>query len=126
MRYINQPKRPANLHRPPTDYTRPSAPSSGAASGQLKSKFGTLAEHRSGYRAKIYATIIDYCAEHGGNAPTIREIMQRTGISSTSVVAYHIHSLIGVGKLDIVDRKLCVVGATWIAPKEENNGRSTD
>lgn len=71
-------------------------------------------------RDKVYAAIIDYALEHGGNTPTLREIMDVTGISSTSVAAYNVGSLVTLGKLEILDRKLIVVGGTWIPPREGN------
>lgn len=70
----------------------------------------------NGYRAKIYRAILDYCAEHGGNTPTIRELCQVCGISSTSVVNHHIQRLIDEGLLDWIDRKLVVIGGVWIPP----------
>ena len=81
-----------------------------------KSKFVAMKDRESIHRDKIYAAIIDYASEHGGNSPTIREIQAVTAISSTSVVAYNVHALVRLGKLEIVDRKLIVVGATWQPP----------
>lgn len=81
-----------------------------------KSKFIAYADRESVNRDKIYAVIIDYAIEHGGNSPTIREMMGATGISSSSVVAYNVHALVRLGRLEIVDRKLMVCGATWVAP----------
>ena len=66
---------------------------------------------------RVYRAILDYCADHSGCAPTVREIQEMTGISSTSVVTYHIRILVHLGRLEIRDRKLIVVGATWIAPE---------
>jgi repressor LexA len=46
----------------------------------------------------IYTFIRDYHGRHGVS-PTIREIQEAVGISSTSVVAYHIDKLIRLGQL---------------------------
>lgn len=73
----------------------------------------------SRYRRQVFLAICDYCAEHGGNPPTLREIMELVGITSTSVANYNVRQLIDMGLLEIKDRKLCVVGATWIPPKLE-------
>lgn len=70
------------------------------------------------YRVKIYQAILDYCAEHTGNTPTIRELCEICQISSTSVVNFHIQKLIDEGWLDWVDRKLIVVGSVWIPPTQ--------
>ena len=70
------------------------------------------------YRVKIYRAILDYCAEHGGHTPTIRELCTLCGISSTSVVNFHIQKLIDEGLLDWIDRKLVVAGGMWIPPNQ--------
>jgi len=70
----------------------------------------------SRYRDKVYRAILAYCGEHGGNTPTIRELMDIVGISSTSVVGYSINQLIDMGLLEVIDRKLVVVGAQWTPP----------
>ncbi len=44
------------------------------------------------HQERILAAIGDHWAEHG-YGPTLREIQVRAGISSTSVVAYHIQRL---------------------------------
>lgn len=81
-----------------------------------KSKFVAYGDRENVYRDKIYAAIIDYATEHGGNSPTIREIQAVTAISSTSVVSYHVHALVRLGRLEIVDRKLIVCGSQWMPP----------
>lgn len=50
-------------------------------------------------RARILAYIHTYAAEHGGRTPTIREIGDAVGISSTSVVNYHLNKLAASGDL---------------------------
>lgn len=47
-------------------------------------------------QARVLAAIRDHWAEVG-YGPTLREIQVRAGISSTSVVAYHVQALLGQG-----------------------------
>lgn len=70
-------------------------------------------------RQRVYAAIVEYAAEHGGNTPTIREVCEVCRISSTSVVNYHIQALIDEELLEWRDRKLIVTGATWIPPERK-------
>lgn len=102
MRYLNRVKR----RPPPTPW---------------RSKFVARADREYRYRDRVYAAIVEYAGEHCGATPTVREIMEMVGISSTSVAAYNVKLLIGMGKLAVVDRKLLVVGSRWIGPDEENN-----
>lgn len=43
---------------------------------------------------KVFNFIVSYKRSHDGNAPTIREIGDACGISSTSVVNYYLHQLV--------------------------------
>lgn len=72
----------------------------------------------SSRRERIYAAILDYAAEHGGNTPTIRELQALAGISSSSVVSYHLYGLACQGRLERRDNKWIVVGSIWIPPRE--------
>jgi hypothetical protein len=65
---------------------------------------------------KVYETILEYCAEYGGNFPTHRDLCDLCDIGSTSTVAYHIDALIEEGLIERVDYRLVVVGAKWIPP----------
>lgn len=62
---------------------------------------------------RIYQYILTFCDSHSGNSPTLRQIVDGTGISSTSVVAYHLDILEEHGLLERRDGHLCVTGATW-------------
>lgn len=68
-------------------------------------------------RDKVYRAIVAYAGEHGGNTPTRRELCELTEISSTSVVSWHIAKLIASDLLEIIDRKLIVVGGQWTPPE---------
>lgn len=104
MRYLNRVKR-----RPqPTPW---------------RSKFVARADREYRYRDRVYAAIVEYAREHNGATPTMRELCEIVDISSTSVAAFNVHLLIDMGKLEIRDRKLIVVGSRWIGP-DESNGES--
>lgn len=74
------------------------------------------ANYGSKYREAVYEAICGYAVDHGGNTPTVRELCEIVGISSTSVAGYNVHQLIKQGLLEIVDRKLVVVGGVWTPP----------
>ncbi len=68
---------------------------------------------------RILEIIVRHCGEHCGRAPTNREIGKLAGISSTSVVNYHLNRLqrAGVIRRDkIASRAIEIVGATWAPP----------
>lgn len=72
-------------------------------------------------RANLVLTaIIAYKIENNGNSPTIRIIMNETGISSTSVVSYYLNKLELLGKItrgiSSYARDIAVIGAKWIPP----------
>lgn len=67
----------------------------------------------------VLETIVRYSLEHAGRAPTNREIGKLTGISSTSVVNYHLGKLeeLGLIRRDaIVGRGIEVIGGVWTPP----------
>lgn len=73
---------------------------------------------------KILDYFIAYKKTHDGNSPTIREIGQELGISSTSVVHYHLEAMVKKGMLykigTDINRAYCVFGGQWIyAPEME-------
>ncbi|MCE7937082.1 MAG: hypothetical protein DYG90_00480 [Chloroflexi bacterium CFX6] len=49
-------------------------------------------------QARIYDFIRDHLTKHG-HAPTVREIGRGVGISSTSVVLYHLGKLVKAGRI---------------------------
>jgi SOS-response transcriptional repressor LexA len=74
----------------------------------------------------VYDFIVSYKKSHDGNSPTIREIGEACGISSTSVVSYWLHRLESRGLIrrpepTIGNRfatKIEVVGGKWYQPHE--------
>lgn len=67
-------------------------------------------------RKRIFEFIVDYKRAHDGNSPTSREIVEGAGISSTSVVHYHLGALEREGKIRLGDsksRRIEVVGGEW-------------
>ncbi len=64
--------------------------------------------------------IIKYKTEHDGIAPTHREIIAGTDITSLSIVNYALMRLEHLGKIRMGDhgatRSIAVVGATWTPP----------
>lgn len=75
--------------------------------------------------ARIFEFILNYKYLHDGNSPTVREIGEKMGIKSTSMVLYYLsrleeHHLIYNRKFNKA-RYIEVVGATWIAPNHLKN-----
>lgn len=73
-----------------------------------------------GSTGRVMRAIVAHCQAHGGTAPTQRELMQATGLSSTSVVTYHVKRLARAGLLTLsgpTARSLTVPGATWTPPE---------
>lgn len=61
--------------------------------------------------------IITYKQEHDGQAPTIRDIMDALGISSTSVVSHHLARLEREGRIErsrADSRSIRVRGGRWV------------
>ena len=69
---------------------------------------------------KVWGSIIAYSYTHGGNAPTRREIVKFLNLSGPSRAQKIIKDLISAGALEVIDNKLCVVGAKWIPPSRIN------
>lgn len=59
-----------------------------------------MRQHRPPYQTRdlVYAFILDYCRAHYV-PPSLRDIGRALGISSTSVVAYHVQALLAEGQL---------------------------
>lgn len=72
-------------------------------------------------REEMLRFIILFKQRHDGNSPTYREIMRSTGISSTSMVAYHLDKLERAGRIERPQmvgntRVIEVVGGRWVGP----------
>ena len=66
--------------------------------------------------SKVYAYILDYCMMYQGRFPAIRHIQKQLGLSSSSVVAYHLNKLTHQGKLVKDPAGWAVVGGVWLPP----------
>ena len=76
----------------------------------------------------VLAYIIAYKRRHDGLAPTYRDIMRAVGISSTSVVAHHIHRLQAAGRLrrGPGGRGFVVPGGRWVLGRRPQPGDRGD
>ena len=69
----------------------------------------------------VFDFIVGYKMSHDGNSPSIREVGEPCGISSTSMVKIAILKLVGDGRLTETSsphRSRCieVVGGVWMPP----------
>lgn len=79
----------------------------------------TMEVERTMKSEAIFAFIVRHKLEHDGVAPTVREILGAVGISSTSVVCYHLALLEEAGRIRRMEgepRAIVVVGGQWVAP----------
>ncbi len=72
-------------------------------------------------RKRLMQFIVDYKLAHDGNSPTYREMMRETGLSSTSMVAFHLEKLEEAGLIERPQqvgnsRVIEVVGGQWLPP----------
>ena len=80
-------------------------------------------------REKLFDFIVDYKGKHDGNSPTYREMMLATGLTSTSMVAWHLEKLEAEGLIERPQqvgnsRVIEVVGGRWVPPVEIASLRS--
>lgn len=64
----------------------------------------------------LYLAIIEHKRAHDGNSPTLRDMQDACGISSTSVVAFYLRRLAAAGLIELQDghtRSIRVVGGRW-------------
>lgn len=88
------------------------APQAAAAKGPTLSPLSEKA-------AAILEIIVRFSVKHSGRAPTNREIGRMAGISSTSVVNYHLNQLQLHGQIRrdaTASRGIVVVDAVWTPP----------
>lgn len=67
----------------------------------------------------LYWAIVAYKQRNDGNAPSLRDLMDVTGIRSTSNVAYLLQKLVALGAIQLDGdkaRTIRVIGATWTPP----------
>ena len=82
---------------------------------------------------RVYEYLVQYKSSHDGNAPTVREIGEACGISSTSVVHYWLIRLTNQGLIRRPEPKIgmrCstqieIVGGKWNAPAGETPAEIT-
>lgn len=74
------------------------------------------ADPASPARLRMYDFIVKYKTEHDGNSPSIRKIMEASGISSSSVVYYHLQIMVGFGMIERHGHSINVIGGQWIPP----------
>ena len=72
-------------------------------------------------REAVFAFLVKYKREHNGNAPGRRSIMAACGITSTSVVSYHLSQLEKMGRVRMAkgaSHGIEVVGGEWTFHEE--------
>lgn len=66
---------------------------------------------------RVYRFVVQYKKQNDGNSPTIREIMDGCGITSTSQVRYYLIKLAERGLIRLPEKgsaaKIEVVGGYW-------------
>lgn len=92
----------------------------------------TLAERKAKSAARahtVYRAIIELKQANDGNSPTIRELMTRTGINSTSMVNRYLDHLVREGLIDMggfgEGRSIRVRGGRWTyEPAPDSKGQT--
>lgn len=68
----------------------------------------------------VYQAILTFMGDHHGLPPTIRELMEATGITSTSLMNGYLRKLAEMEKLVFIEdssaRNFYLPGATWTPP----------
>jgi SOS-response transcriptional repressor LexA len=64
-------------------------------------------------RERVFSFIVDYKADSGGASPSVREIVRALGLSSTSIVNYHVKALEADGRLVREGHHLSIPGERW-------------
>lgn len=84
-------------------------------------------------REKLFKFIVAYKVAHDGNSPTYREMMAATGLTTTSMVAYHLEKMELAGLIERPQqvgnsRVIEVVGGEWKYDRrpETEDGLRTD
>jgi SOS-response transcriptional repressor LexA len=84
-------------------------------------------------REKLFEFILEYKTAHDGNSPTYREMMAATGLTTTSMVAWHLEKLEAEGRIERPQqvgnsRVIEVVGGEWCYDRrpETEDGQKID
>lgn len=77
--------------------------------------------HLSPIHFSVYEFILKFKKAHDGVAPTVSEIGEACGVSSTSMVRRHLNSLVLFGMIEVdyskgKSRMISVPGARWTPP----------
>lgn len=78
----------------------------------------------SAARARLMECIISYKEQNDGNSPSSRQMMDATGIKSTSVVHFHLRVLEDMGKIKVIrgsSRQIIVMGGRWTYREAKRN-----
>lgn len=73
---------------------------------------------------RVYRFVVRYKQRHDGCSPSLREIVERLNLSSTSMAAYYlamleVDGLVRRPDIDgVASRCIEIVGGRWIAPGE--------
>lgn len=62
---------------------------------------------------RVFNACVEFASKHAGVSPTFRQLMQATGITSTSVMAKHIQILAKLGWLKLNGHRIQIVGGHW-------------
>ncbi len=77
----------------------------------------------NGRYKEVFDFIVAFKAAHDGVSPSVRDIVDRTSITSTSIVHYYLHGLEDRGWISFPDkltRSIKVNGGRWVfAPEDE-------
>lgn len=81
----------------------------------------------------VYAAYVEYMVANNGRCPSTRDIMEMTGITSTSVANYHRNKLLEEGKLiemaagnGTSARRIGLVSAVYAVPRNVAEGNLSD
>lgn len=79
-----------------------------------------MAAHKRGMtrRAEIYGFIMDYKRKNDGNSPSLSEIQNGVGISSKSLVNFHLMALVRKNAIEIRNGRIVVRGGMWMPPAD--------
>lgn len=89
--------------------------------GQILARWG-FASPRQDVDVKtseVFDFICQYKIDHGGNSPTLEEILEGCNLHVSSSANYHIEKLEEMGLIKLIKgvRGIVVVGGEWIPPK---------
>lgn len=77
-------------------------------------------------RERVYDAILVHCQVHGGQAPTLRELCDLTGLRSVATIKHHLASLALARRIELVpgpgtarpSRQARISGSMWLSPTD--------